>query len=118
MHFEIQGEPASKANGRRIVSVGGHPRSIKSAKALAYETSALLQFRRQVGRKAALHGPVGVEITIWYASRRPDLDPSIILDVMQKAGVYENDRQVEEMTLFKQLDKQRPRASIEVWPLT
>lgn len=117
MHFEILGEPCSKANSRRIVKAGNRVRSIKSDKALVYEKAALLQFKQQLGRKHALTGPVGVEITIWYASRRPDLDPSIILDVMQKAGVYANDRQVMQMSLFKELDKAKPRASIEVWAL-
>jgi len=62
-------------------------------------------------------GDVYVEITIWYASRRPDLDESVILDAMQGL-IYENDRQVKEKHVFHRLDKDNPRAQITVRPLT
>ena len=32
----VKGEPASKANSRRLVTIGGRPRFIKSKKALDY----------------------------------------------------------------------------------
>lgn len=91
--------------------------SIKSQKALEYEESCISQLKAQSGRKAPLREPVAVEITIWYSSRRPDLDPSIILDCMQKAEVYVNDRQVKEMHLFKELDKDNPRSEVLVYEL-
>lgn len=115
--FLILGSPVSKANSRRIVSFGGKIRSIKSQKGLEYETSCITQLKKQNGSKTPLRGSVGVEITIWYQSRRNDLDPSIILDCMQKALVYENDRQIIQMTLFKELDKESPRSEILVYEL-
>ena len=36
--FSIIGEPASKANSRRAVVLGGKPRFIKSSKALGYSS--------------------------------------------------------------------------------
>lgn len=117
MHYEIIGNPVSKANSRRIVRRGNRIASIKSAKGLAYESACIIQLRIQKGRREALRGPVGVEVTIWYSSRRPDLDPSIIFDCMQKAGVLENDRQIHEMLLHKELDKDNPRSEIDVWLL-
>lgn len=58
-----------------------------------------------------------VTIRIWYASRRPDLDESLILDLLQ--GVtYENDRQVKEKHIYWMgVDKANPRCEIEVSPL-
>ena len=38
----IRGELASKSNSRRLVTIGGKPRFIKSAKALAFEQFALM----------------------------------------------------------------------------
>jgi Holliday junction resolvase RusA-like endonuclease len=50
---------------------------------------------------------------IYYASRRPDLDESLILDLMQGI-IYENDRSVKEKHIFWGLDKENPRAEITV----
>lgn len=113
--FVILGEPASKANSRRLVTFkrkggGGRPALIKSQKALDYNTS----FQQQCPRCSPLmDGDVAVTITIYYGSRRPDLDESVILDAMQGL-VYLNDRQVKEKHIFWGLDKERPRAEIIV----
>ena len=56
-------------------------------------------------------GDLKVTMTIYYASRRPDLDESLILDLMQGL-VYENDRQVKERHTYWGLDKENPRAEI------
>lgn len=125
MKFVIQGQTFSKANSRKIVSFGGRPASIKSDRARSYERSALEQFIQQLGDRAPLVGPVSVHIAIYYPDRRQDLDPSLILDIMQEkkdkktklvtwGGVYKNDRQVEEMHLFRFLDRENPRAEIIV----
>lgn len=55
---------------------------------------------------------MAVWIIIHYASRRPDLDDSIILDAMQGA-IYVNDRQVKERHIYWALDKTNPRS--EIW---
>lgn len=56
---------------------------------------------------------VRVELMIHYASRRPDLDESVILDAMQGI-VYVNDRQVKQRMAYWGLDKDMPRAVIRV----
>jgi len=105
----ILGEPASKANSRRMVYVRGKPMFIKSAKALAYAKS----FKQQATPEAKLDGDVAVHITIYYASRRPDLDESLILDLLQDVA-YTNDRQVKEKHIYWGLDKENPRCEIKV----
>ena len=60
-----------------------------------------------------LEGDLWVDITIYYASRRPDLDESVILDCMQ-GFIYKNDRQVKEKWVRWGLDKENPRAEIFV----
>ena len=76
-----------------------------------------MQLAGQVGRHKPLEGRLAIEATIYYASRRPDLDASLIFDILQKAGVYLNDRQLEEQHLFKCFDKENPRSEITVWRL-
>lgn len=107
--FKILGEPASKANSRKMVTIGGSPRLIKSAKALSYASA----FKLQAKAGQMIEGDVAVHITIWYASRRPDLDESLILDLLQGIA-YKNDRQVKEKHIYWALDPQNPRCEIRV----
>jgi Holliday junction resolvase RusA-like endonuclease len=104
----IFGEPASKANSRRVVHYGGMSRLIKSKKALSYSDV----FKQQCGKLPTLMtGDLRVTLHIFYASRRPDLDESLILDLMQGL-IYENDRQVKERHCYWGLDPDNPRAEI------
>jgi Holliday junction resolvase RusA-like endonuclease len=106
--FVIHGEPASKANSRRMVTIKGKPRMIKSKKALDY----CKLFGEQCPTLDKLfEGDVSVEITIYYASRRPDLDESVILDEMQ-GKIYTNDRQVKQKHIHWGLDRDNPRSHI------
>lgn len=108
--YIIKGEPASKANSRRWTGKF----FIKSAKALSYVDAFKLQARPL---PQLLEGDVGIKLHIYYASRRPDLDESLILDCLQGVA-YANDRQVKERHVYWGLDKNNPRAEIEIWPLT
>lgn len=104
----VYGEPASKANSRKLVRFGGMSRLIKSEKALSYSEA----FKQQVKPLLKLmSGDLRVTMWIHYASRRPDLDESLILDLMQGL-VYENDRQVKERHTYWGLDPENPRAEI------
>lgn len=130
--FTILGEPASKANSRKIVTICDRPSVIKSEKAREYEADAL----RQIPPKARqrLEGPVRVTLRIFYASERPDLDESVVLDVLQdrwkrdkrdtgqgrilvQHGVYRNDRQVREKHVYHAIDRANPRTDVLVEPL-
>lgn len=138
--FTIIGQPASKANSRQIVTINGRPSSIKSKEALAYERDALRQIPPSARQR--LEGQVRVTLRIWYASERPDLDESIVLDVLQdrwkktgnsttdtfcgktqpervliQHGVYRNDRQVREKHVFHGIDRKNPRTEVVVEPL-
>jgi Holliday junction resolvase RusA-like endonuclease len=104
----IFGEPASKANSRRVVRFGSMSRLIKSQKALNY-SDAFRQQCQPLGK--LMTGDLRVTLHIYYASRRPDLDESLILDLMQGL-IYENDRQVKERHAYWGLDPENPRAEI------
>ena len=117
----ILGEPASKANSRRLVKFGTRLASIKSTKALNYEQSTLSQIPESA--KLMLEGELRADIQIYYASNRPDLDCSVLLDCLQakykkgelvRKGIYVNDRQIREMHIYHGIDKDNPRAEIEI----
>ena len=106
----IFGEPASKANSRKVVKIAGQSRLIKSSKALAYAE----HFKKQMRPiDPLITQDVRVTMKIFYASRRPDLDESLILDLLQ-GFIYVNDRQVKEKHIYWGLDKDCPRTEIIV----
>ena len=111
--FVILGEPASKANSRKIVNFGKRMALIKSQKARDYEK--LFADQCPV-LKNLIETDVKVELIIYYASRRPDLDESVILDCMQ-GKIYVNDRQVKQKHIYWGLDKERHRTHVRVSPL-
>lgn len=139
VEFVLFGQPCSKANSRKIVLIGKRPSVIKSEEALMYEAMALKQIPPKV--RVRLEGPVSITMRIFYESERPDLDESLILDVLQdrwkrpapttaqeragvvpdrvliQAGVYRNDRQVREKHVFHGIDRLRPRTEIRVEPM-
>lgn len=106
IRFTVYGEPASKANSRRWT--GRY--FIKSEKALNYAKEFAIQCPTL---DHLIEGDVRVTLHIWYASRRPDLDESLILDLMQER-IYKNDRAVKERHVYWHLDKEEPRSEIEV----
>lgn len=108
LSLKIFGEPASKANSRKIARIGNISRLIKSKKALSYSDA----FKAQaVPISPLMSGDVRVTMKIYYASRRPDLDESLILDLLQDI-VYINDRQVKEKHIYWGLDKENPRTEM------
>lgn len=111
--FTILGEPASKANSRQIVMLKGRPAVIKSKKARDYVKTFQMQCPVL---KPLIEGDVCAEIQIFYASRRPDLDESVILDCMQ-SYIYANDRQVKRKIISWGLDRDNPRSVIKITPL-
>lgn len=106
----IHGEPASKSNSRMLVTIKGRPAFIKSKKARDYVKA----FNEQCEAiDPLIECDVSVTMTVYYKSRRPDLDESVVLDCMQDK-IYKNDRQVKEKHIFWGLDKENPRCEIEV----
>jgi len=105
----IIGDCASKANSRRLVYVNKKPLFIKSPKALSF-TQAVKQ---QVSPKRPLEGNLSLYADIYYSSRRPDLDPSLILDGLEGLW-YINDRQIQELHVKKFIDKDNPRVYVRV----
>jgi Holliday junction resolvase RusA-like endonuclease len=113
----ILGEPASKSNQRQIVRMGGRPRLIKSKKALSY--ARWFQLQAQYGLKTpSIDQPIEGDVLMWcrisYASRRPDLDESLIMDALQAAAIIKNDRQIKAKVVLWALDRDNPRSEIKL----
>ncbi|MEI6987332.1 MAG: hypothetical protein WCK65_14515 [Rhodospirillaceae bacterium] len=115
----IVGELASKANSRQAVprkSKGGKAfvAFIKSDKALCWLDSAALQVP---ALPDLLDGDLKISVRIWYATRRPDLDPSLLFDFLQ-GRAFVNDRQLREQHIYHCLDKLNPRVVALIEPIS
>lgn len=111
----IQGEPSSKANQRRAVpgkTLSGRAfvRFIKSEPSLRYVESVEWQVPIL---PELLQGDLRFHATIYYGSRRKDLDASLILDALQ-GRVFKNDSQFTDIHILWRLDKGSPRAEVEI----
>jgi len=104
----ILGQTVSKSNRSQIVKIGGRYSLIKSPEARAYVKAVAKQVPIL---SPLLGGRLRVHMQIFYASERPDLDPSLILDCL--AGrVYRNDRQCRELHVVHAIDRRNPRAVV------
>lgn len=133
--FTILGQAASKANSRKIADVGPPDARrrifIKSKEALEFERDALRQIPPAARQRIDV--PVRVSLRMFYATERPDLDESLVLDILQdryaprdkrtgerrliQAGVIRNDRLVREKHVYHGIDRGNPRVEVEIEPL-
>lgn len=114
--LKIAGAPPSMKNSRRLVTIRGQARFIRSSKALDWEQGALLQIPKSKVGLLPAKTPLRLTATIFYPSLRQDLDDGLLCDVLQRAGVVDNDRYLFEKVLRREVDKKNPRVecSIEV----
>jgi len=116
--FTVNGEPARKSNSRRLVTNTrtGKPMVIKSAKAMEYGESFLLQVPISARR---MWGGSNEHMALWgeiyYASHRPDLSVELILDLLEEAKVISNDRWIKAHFLFGGVDRFNPRAHLRIY---
>lgn len=114
VQFVVQATAQSKANSRQIVKTKRGPMVIKSKKALDFVTA----IREQMPAVCDLiELPCVATISIYYPSRRQDLDESALLDAMQfknGVGVMVNDRLVREKHIYWGLDDANPRCEVHL----
>jgi Holliday junction resolvase RusA-like endonuclease len=71
---------------------------------------------KQSWKEKPLEGHVIVSIWFMFENDRRDIDGGIksVLDLLQRQGVYKNDRLVWNMDVHKRIDKEFPRCVVEV----
>jgi len=86
---------------------------IKSKKAINYSKD----FNLQCPEIAKLYEEdLAIAMKILYQSKRPDLDESLILDLLQ-GKVYKNDRSIKLKHVVWGLDRECPRTLMVIGPL-
>ena len=109
----IKGRYYSMKNQRRVVRFGTRSALIKKEGALDWEKLALIQVRRQ---PTAYEGPVALVADFYYDQPRADLDPNLLMDMLQVKkpgqpylGVIKDDNQIKIIEAHWHLDKLNPR---------
>ena len=115
IQFTIKGVCYSMKNSKTLTWRGGRIRTIKHEAAIRFENDFLIQVPPEAKRRLA--NPVRVTVRVWYPSRRQDLSCELVYDLLQKSGVIENDRQVQERHEYGFIDKENPRVEVEIVPI-
>lgn len=104
----IYGQPPSKSNSYRIVTIKGHGALAKTAAMKDYEQKFFLQCPYR-GKK--INGFFELYIDVYFHSNLPDLDNAlkVILDCLQTCKAINNDRQCVKIVAQKFIDKNNPR---------
>lgn len=113
----IRGSVPSKSNAYRIVTIHGHGSLAKTKALKEYEQQFFLQCGRY--RDANIREYFKIDIDVYYASQRPDLDNAmkVILDCLQACKAIENDRWLVELHARKFIDKYDPRIEFTITPV-
>ncbi len=109
----IFGQLPSLKNSRRIMRRGPNKLMvIKSVDAMQYEQAFLMAIPQKM--RVGYGGPVSLRARIYYQSRRSDLSVELLYDLIAKAGIILNDRQVHHCECWKGLSKESPRVHFTV----
>ena len=105
----IFGQLPSLKNRRRLILGKGNrrPMIIKSRDAMDYERAFLMAIPQRM--RVGYAGPVSIKVRVWYRSRRNDLSTELLFDLIAKAGIIANDRQIMHCECWKGLSKESPR---------
>lgn len=109
----ILGQPPSKSNCYRVITLHGHGSLSKTSALKTYEEAFFLQCSL---RGAMISKRFMIDVDVYYSSDRPDLDNAFktILDCLQACKAIKNDRLCAEIHGRKLIDKTNPRIEFEI----
>ena len=109
----IYGQPPSKSNAYRIITIHGHGSLAKTAATKKYEESFFMQCSL---RNANIDKRFMLDMDVYFASDRPDLDNAlkVVEDCLQQCKAIKNDRLCAEIHARKFIDKENPRIEFKI----
>lgn len=109
----ILGQPPSKANTYRIITIKGHGSLCKTPALKAYEEKFYLQCGY---RNKNISGFFELYVDVYFHSNQPDLDNSlkVVLDCLQSCRAIKNDRNCVKIVANKFIDKLNPRIEFTI----
>jgi len=114
MKQTIYGNPPSKSNCYKIITLNGHGSLCKTKSLRQYENDFYIQCNHY--RNKNITGYFEFHINVFYPSQRSDLDNSLkcVLDCLQKVKAIVNDNKLVKIVANKYLDKTNPRIEFEL----
>ncbi|GBR73975.1 endodeoxyribonuclease RusA family protein [Candidatus Termititenax aidoneus] len=112
----IRGNPPSKSNSYKIITIYGHGSLGKTPALKKYERDFELQVPATYKNQLTAYKWCRIYLAVYFDNNRQDLDNSakIILDCLQKNEVIKNDRAVKFLSMEKRFDKINPRVEIQI----
>lgn len=106
-------------NSRMIVRnpKTGKPFSIKKPEVSQAFHDFIIQAKNEWGGRPPVPQPATLKATIYYPSKRSDLDDGMLMDVLEKARIVENDRHIWRKEITKGINKDLPRVDFDVIPM-
>lgn len=109
----IIGQPPSKSNCYRVITLHGSGSLAKTSTLKTYEDAFFLQCSlrgKMISKRFML------DVDVYYSSDRPDLDNALkaILDCLQQCKAIKNDRLCAEIRARKLIDKKNPRIEFTI----
>lgn len=113
--FTIYGQPPSKSNAYKIITIGGHASLCKTQATKDYEQTFFMQCPL---RNKDISHRFKLTLDVYFSSDRPDLDNALkaVLDCLQACKAIRNDRLCSEIVARKLIDKEQPRIVCIVEP--
>ena len=116
--FVVYGNCASLKNSRRLVKNKRNDtwKLIRSSASIAFMEAFQYQVPPECRnlKLGSLKEPLRLVATVYYYSRRSDLDVSAVMDGLQATGVIANDRFIIEQHLYAEVDAKNPRVELTV----
>ena len=110
----IYGQPPSKSNQYRIITLHGHGSLAKTSAMKAYEKKFYLECGAYRNRN--ISGFFELYVDVYFQSNQPDLDNSlkVMLDCLQTCNAIKNDRNCVKIVANKFIDRVRPRIEFTI----
>ena len=109
----IYGQPPSKSNCYKVITLCGHGSLGKTSAMKSYEQNFFMQCGL---RRMGIDKRFKLTVDVYFKSDQPDLDNAmkVILDCLQACGAIKNDRLCAELHARKLIDKTSPRIEFEI----
>jgi Holliday junction resolvase RusA-like endonuclease len=112
--FTVLGKLVSMKNRKQRTRYHG---DVKNAATRKFEHDFMFQVPSEYRglQLGSLTVPLSARVTVFYPSRRSDLDAALVYDCLQNSGVIKNDRYITEKVERACVDPKNPRVEIELF---
>lgn len=112
----IPGEPVARGAASEAAMLRGVPRIVRTRRARLWQDAAMAALLNRRPRRP-LAGRVALECRVWTRSRRILCDDALVGDLLERAAILADRRQIGEVHLTCATDADRPRLEICLRPL-